>query len=81
MLSRFSVQRLQAVGNPFDSRTMHAVEARRIPPAEDGVVVEELLTGYAREDEILRLAEVAVNRLDGGGGGVDGRDTRNGSKP
>jgi len=64
MLSRFGVRRLQTTGHPFDSRTMHAMEIRRVERVEDGVVVEELLGGFTRDDEVLRLADVAVNRLD-----------------
>ena len=64
MLSRFGVRRLQATGRPFDSRTMHAVEIRRVEQVADGVVVEELLGGFVRGDDVLRLADVAVNRVD-----------------
>ena len=64
MLSRFGVRLLQTTGHPFDSRTMHAVETRRVEQAEDGVVVEELLSGFTRDGEVLRLADVAVNRLE-----------------
>ena len=64
MLSRFGVRRLQTTGHPFDSRIMHALEIRRVERAEDGVVVEELLGGFTRDGEVLRLADVAVNRLD-----------------
>ena len=64
MLSRFGVRPLPATGRPFDSRTMHALETRRADRLEDGMVVEELLGGFLRGDEVLRLAEVAVNRLD-----------------
>ena len=63
MLARFGVRRLQATGHPFDSRTMHAMEVRRIEQAGDGEVVEELLGGFTRDGDVLRLAEVAVNRL------------------
>ena len=63
MLARFGVRRLQTNGHPFDSRTMHAMEVRRIEQAEDGVVVEEMLGGFTRDGDVLRLAEVAVNRL------------------
>jgi len=68
-LSRFGVQRVQSVGQPFDSRTMHAVEVRWVAQAADGAVVEEMQSGYTREGEVLRPAEVAVNRLDGRGSG------------
>ena len=64
MLARFGVRRTQSTGRPFDSRIMHAMEVRRAEQAEDGVVVEELLGGFTRDGDVLRLAEVAVNRLD-----------------
>ena len=63
MLARFGVRRTQSTGRPFDSRIMHAMEVRRIEQAEDGMVVEELLGGFTRDGDVLRLAEVAVNRL------------------
>ena len=63
-LSRFGVRRLQTTGYPFDARTMHATEIRRDEHAEDGVVVEELLGGFTRDGDVLRLADVVVNRLD-----------------
>lgn len=64
MLAQFGVQLLQAVGQPFDTRTMRAVEMRRVAQLGDNVVVEEFLSGFTRNGEVLRLAEVAVNRLD-----------------
>ena len=65
VLSRFEVRRVETVGRPFDGRIMHAVEARRIAGTEDGRVVEELRSGFVRGDDVLRLADVAVNRLHG----------------
>ena len=64
LLSRFDVRRVRTVGQPFDSRVMHAVEARRVAGAGDGEVVEELRSGFVRHDDVLRLADVAVNRRD-----------------
>ncbi len=64
MLSGFGVERVKTTGHPFDSRTMHAVEMRKTGQAGDGVVVEELLSGFTRDGDVLRLADVAVNRLD-----------------
>ena len=66
MLSRFEVGRVETVGQPFDGRVMHAVEARRVAGIEDGLVVEELRSGFVRGDDVLRLADVAVNRRHGG---------------
>ena len=62
MLSRFDVRPVQTVGRPFDSRVMHAVEARRVDRIGAGMVVEELRSGFVRRDDVLRLADVAVNR-------------------
>jgi len=59
---RFGVERLRTAGRPFDARTMHAAEVRRVAGTGSGMVVEELLSGYTRDGDILRLAEVAVNR-------------------
>ena len=64
ILDGFGVRRLQTVGRPFDARTMRAVETRRVGQLEDRVIVEEFLSGFTRDGELLRLAEVAVNRLD-----------------
>ena len=65
MLSEFGVRLVRTVGHPFDSRTMHAVETRRVEQIEDGMVVEELRSGLVRDGQVLRLADVAVNRRDG----------------
>lgn len=62
MLSRFGVRRLHTADQPFDARTMHAAETRRVGRAGDSVVVEELLSGYTRGGDVLRLADVVVNR-------------------
>lgn len=62
VLSGFGVERLRTAGRPFDARTMHAAEVRRVAGTGSGMVVEELLSGYTRDGDILRLAEVAVNR-------------------
>ncbi len=64
-LARFGVHGVSALGLRFDARTMHAVETRRVADREDGVVVDELVSGFARDGEVLRLAEVAVNRVQG----------------
>ena len=64
-LARFGVRGVPAVGVRFDARTMHAVETRRVADREDGVVVDEFVSGFVRDGEMLRLAEVAVNRVQG----------------
>ena len=62
MLSRLDVRRVETVGRRFDGRVMQAVEARRVERVGDGLVVEELRSGFVRHDDVLRPADVAVNR-------------------
>ena len=61
-LSGFGVVRLQATGQPFDPRTMHAVEIRQVEGVQDGIVLDEQRCGYVRDADVLRLADVVVNR-------------------
>lgn len=61
-LNLLGVQRIPTVGHRFDPHTMTAVEARCLPEAEAGAVIEEFLSGFVREGEVIRAAEVVVNR-------------------
>ena len=63
MLAQFGVHAVPTVGARFDARTMHAVDTRRVKQQAEGVVVEEYIGGFVRDGAVLRLAEVAVNRL------------------
>jgi molecular chaperone GrpE (heat shock protein) len=51
---------IAAVGQPFDPKTMKAVDKRIAVGMEKGMVVEELLTGFLRDEDVLRTAEVVV---------------------
>ncbi|WP_161952832.1 nucleotide exchange factor GrpE [Moorella stamsii] len=67
-LAGLGVQRLEAVGQPFDPYYHRAVEA--VPVAEeqqDGRVVAEVTAGYIWQDQVLRYAEVIVGKLAGTG--------------
>ena len=68
MLAQLGVSGVTAVGAPFDARTMHAVDTRRVRGLTEGVVVEEYVSGFVRDGAVLRLAEVVVNRLPGAEG-------------
>ena len=67
MLAQFGVRGVPTVGARFDAGTMHAVDTRRVKERTEGVVVEEYVSGFVRDGAVLRLAEVAVNRLRGAG--------------
>jgi molecular chaperone GrpE len=63
-LARRGLRRLAAVGHPFDPQTMHAAELARDPARPNGQVVAELRPGWLLHDQLLRAAEVVVNRTD-----------------
>ena len=61
-LASSGVEVLHSVGKPFDGRWMHALQTRKVEGTADQQVVEELRCGFAWHGEVLRAAEVVVNR-------------------
>jgi molecular chaperone GrpE len=64
LLQRYQVSSIDCVGNLFDPVTMHAVETACFPKLENGIVMEELRKGFLFQDQVLRLAEVRVNKIN-----------------
>jgi len=62
-LQRRQVYPLECVGKPFDPHTMTTLEIGHDPQHKNGTVLEELRKGFLFEKQILRLAEVKVNKL------------------
>jgi molecular chaperone GrpE len=62
LLQRYNVHAVESIGRPLDPRTMTAVEIGRDPKLANGIVIEELRKGFLFEDQVLRLAEVKVNK-------------------
>jgi len=54
------VKPLETLGKVFDAKTMKALDKRPVDDAAKGLVVEEILTGFMQNDEVLRTAEVIV---------------------
>jgi len=61
-LSRRGVRPLPVLEQRFDPHSMHATELTADPKLAAGIVVAELRKGFLLNDELLRAAEVAVNR-------------------
>ncbi len=59
-LSLLGIEKTSTVGGPFDPETMKAVEKRVVSEREKGIVLAEILSGFTRNGEILRTAEVVV---------------------
>jgi molecular chaperone GrpE len=62
ILERRGVRPLAALGRPFDTHRMHAAGTAWNPDQAAGTVLEEIRTGYLRDEELLRPAEVMVNK-------------------
>ena len=62
LLQRHNVQVIECIGKMLDPCTMSAVEIDRNPKLENGIVIEELRKGFLFEGNVLRLAEVKVNK-------------------
>jgi molecular chaperone GrpE len=63
LLQRHQISPIECLGNMLDPYTMNAVEIGRDPKLTNGIVIEELRKGFMFEKEVLRLAEVKVNKL------------------
>ena len=62
LLNNQQVTALAVLGQPLDPHTMRAAEVEQRRDVGNGIVTEELRKGYLWQGELLRLAEVKVNR-------------------
>ncbi len=62
LLASSGLTPLEVVGRPFDPGVMRAAEIVRMPGVGEGEVVAEIRRGWRWGDEVLRLAEVKVNK-------------------
>jgi molecular chaperone GrpE len=63
LLQRYHINAIDCIGKPLDPHTMSAVEISHNPKLDNGIVVEELRKGFLFEENVLRLAEVKVNKI------------------
>ena len=64
LLQRYQVRPIDCLGLLFDPVTMRAVETSCISELKNGIVLEELRKGFLFKDQVLRLAEVRVNKIN-----------------
>ena len=62
LLASHRVRPIAAVGQALDPQCMHAVAIEWAPQAAEGVVLRELRRGFCQGTELLRAAEVIVNK-------------------
>lgn len=62
LLDGHQVRPLEAIGQRLDPHRMRAVGVAAVPGQPDGQVLREVLRGYYQHGELLRAAEVIVNK-------------------
>jgi molecular chaperone GrpE (heat shock protein) len=62
LLAKEGVTRIEALGQTFDPSVMTAVAVETNPSRPNQAVLKELAAGYRRNGELLRAAQVKVNR-------------------
>lgn len=63
VLARRDVYPIASMGRPFDPKTMTAVELHADYNRQQGEVIADVRIGYLQGEQLLRAAEVVVNRL------------------
>lgn len=64
-LNRYQVHSLEVMGQPFNPRYMKAIAVDNVAGVDEGLVIAELRKGFTWKGEVLRWAEVKVNKLQG----------------
>ena len=66
LLQGHQVKAIECVGKLLDPVTMSAVETGEDTKLNNGIVLQELRKGFLYKDQVLRLAEVKVNKTMAG---------------
>ena len=62
VLEKNGVKKINALGEKFDPRFHHAVETTYDKNVEEGLIIQEMQTGYMYKDRVLRVSLVKVNQ-------------------
>ena len=63
-LKTYGVERIDALGQPFDPNLHEAMMRRSEPDKEDDIVLEVYQAGYMMGDQVLRPSKVIVNKIE-----------------
>jgi molecular chaperone GrpE len=66
LLQRYQISTVDCIGQLLDPETMTAVATEENPKLANGMVLEELRKGFLYQGQVLRLAEVKVNKIKHG---------------
>ena len=68
VLQDHGVEAMQLLGQPLDPRLARVVGMAPDHTAAEGIVVEEVRTGFLWDDQVLRTADVIVSKGSAGRG-------------
>jgi molecular chaperone GrpE len=64
-LQAMGIEPIAALSQPFDPNLEQAVGMIKVvDPSQDGIVLEEVQSGYCLNGQLLRPAQVRVGKLD-----------------
>ncbi|MCX6089358.1 MAG: nucleotide exchange factor GrpE [Candidatus Atribacteria bacterium] len=63
ILEKEGVRQIQTIGGTFDPKYQEAIMTVSLPECKDYEIVEEFRKGYIYHDDVIRAAQVKVNRL------------------
>ncbi|MCK5877396.1 MAG: nucleotide exchange factor GrpE [Candidatus Marithrix sp.] len=63
VLEEYQVHSIEVLNQTLNPHCMRAIEISQQPDIKNGIVTEELRTGFMWENEVLRPAEVKVNKI------------------
>ena len=64
LLARYQISPIEPIGKRLDPHTMRVSGTEQSDDQDDGMVLAEVRKGYLRANQVLRLAEVVVNKKE-----------------
>lgn len=64
LLARYQISPIQPMGKRMDPNTMRVCGTEQRDDQDDGIVLAEVRKGFLRTNQVLRLAEVVVNKKE-----------------
>lgn len=63
-LEKLGVEKIPAVGEMLDPNVHNVLAVAKDESKEDGIILDEIQTGYKMQGKIIRCSQVLVNKID-----------------
>ena len=64
LFQKYDIESIECLGGKLDPHRMKVVKVMEDNKQANGIILAEIRKGYERHGEVIRLAEVAVNKID-----------------